>query len=538
MARKNRRARASAQAQVNTKKEENIGNKRRNPRFVQPLNLGYDRHGASSVKRALAGWIASAGSPDDDIVENIEQLRERSRDLYMGSPIATAAVKSIRTNVVGSGLTLSACVDAQSLGITEDEADEWERKTEREWKLWSSSTECDAARSLTFGQLQALVLMSALVSGDVFVTLPVIPRPYSVYSLRVNVIEGDYVCDPIPRDPRRDILQGVEIGKYGEPVAYYIAKYHPNAYVMHGLHGAQEWKRIQAFGSETGRRNVLHIMSDVERPGQRRGTPLLAPVMEALKQLGRYTEAELMAAVVAGMFTVFIKTSTPDTMLGAGIPLGAQLGATQDDPTAYELGNGSVVGLNEGESIETANPSRPVSTFDQFVMSMCKQVGAALELPYEVLLKTFNSSYSASRAALLEAWKMYYMRRDWLVSTFCRPIYEEWLAEAVAAGRIEAPGFFEDPAIRAAWSGSDWFGPAQGSINPLVEAQAAEARVQSGFSTRERETSEATGMSFDQNVRVRAREEALRMAANLVTNQNGEIVTKPEEQQQEQEVEQ
>jgi capsid protein len=70
----------------------------------------------------------------------------------------------------------------------------------------------------------------------------------------------------------------------------------------------QIWGRrlsVPAFGAKTGRRNILHLLYQ-ERIGQRRGLPYLAPVLEALKQLGRYTDAELMAAVVAGMFTVFL----------------------------------------------------------------------------------------------------------------------------------------------------------------------------------------------------------------------------------------
>ena len=49
-----------------------------------------------------------------------------------------------------------------------------------------------------------------------------------------------------------------------------------------------------------------------ERIGQRRGVPFLAQVIEALKQLGRYTDAELVAAVVSGMFTVFIRKRIRD----------------------------------------------------------------------------------------------------------------------------------------------------------------------------------------------------------------------------------
>lgn len=51
--------------------------------------------------------------------------------------------------------------------------------------------------------------------------------------------------------------------------------------------------------------------------------------------------------------------------------------------------------------------------------------------------------------------------------------YEEFITEAVARGRLQAPGFFLDPAIRAAWCGTEWYGTAQGQIDPLKEAKAA-----------------------------------------------------------------
>ena len=51
---------------------------------------------------------------------------------------------------------------------------------------------------------------------------------------------------------------------------------------------------MPAFGAATGRRNVLHPFRRT-RPGQTRGIPYLAPVMELVKQLGRYSEAEVAA---------------------------------------------------------------------------------------------------------------------------------------------------------------------------------------------------------------------------------------------------
>lgn len=402
-------------------------------------NLGYDRHGASTHKKSLRGWFSRAGSPDDDITKNQGKLRERSRDLFMGNPLATGAIKTIRTNVVGSGLKLNANIDAEFLGLTPAEARAWEKHTEREFRLWADSVNCDASRMCTFGQLQSLVQMAALSSGDVFATLPVIKRKGAIYDLCVYLIEGDRVCNPdnvfIP-----DMYGGIELGEYSDPVAYWIAKHHPAS--TSGF-TQRKWERIPAYGKNTGRRNVLHVMQDWERPGQRRGVPVLAPVIEALKQLGRYTDAELVAAVVSGLFTVFVKTEAPEGPIGeGGIPTYEQI--DNYDENTVEMGSGSVVSLADGESVETANPGRPNTAFDGFVVAICRQIGAALELPYELLVKHFTASYSASRAALLEAWKMFRMRREWMVLSFCQPVYEDGYLKQWQKAGLSHPAFFMD----------------------------------------------------------------------------------------------
>ena len=65
-------------------------------------------------------------------------------------------------------------------------------------------------------------------------------------------------------------------------------------YGMSMLGSGLEWTRVEARGELTGRRNIVHVITR-ERAGQLRGVPVLAPVLEALKQLGRYTEAEITA---------------------------------------------------------------------------------------------------------------------------------------------------------------------------------------------------------------------------------------------------
>ena len=92
------------------------------------------------------------------------------------------------------------------------------------------------------------------------------------------------------------------------------------------------------------------------------------------------------------------------------------------------------------------------------------------------------------------------MGRSWFVADFGRPVYEVWLAEAVARGRIKAPGFFDDPMVRAAWCGARWIGPVQGQLDPLKEANAAVVLVNHGFKTHEQVTRELGGGDWETNV--------------------------------------
>ena len=151
-------------------------------------------------------------------------------------------------------------------------------------------------------------------------------------------------------------------------------------------------------------------------------------------------------------------------------------------------------------------PKRQSSYFESFSSQITKLIGATLEIPYEVLVKNFNSSYSASRAALLEAWRLFRLKREWFINDFCQPVYEMWLFEAVSKGKIRAKNYFDSRSKMKLWSSATWIGTAQGQIDPVKEVQAAKLRIDNGFSTREKEAQELTGMDFESNLRVLERE--------------------------------
>lgn len=473
--------------------------------------------GASKTRRSMAGWITRPKSADGDLLLELPALRTRSRDMERNAPIATGALGTVQTKVVGTGLALQSRVNRNILGISEQQASEWQRRTELEFCLWAESPDCDLTRQQNFYGLQALAFRSALVSGDCLVVMPYLLRSTGPYGLKLQIIEADRLVNKGNVRDSDELAGGVKMDKDGAPIAYHVLKQHPGE--ARTGRRPEEWDEVPAYGPQTGRRNAIHLF-ERRRPGQSRGVPYLAPVIETLKQLDRYTEAEIAAAVVSGLFAVFVKSEGSGLSPLESATLGISPGGNGDNPEASwdgKLSAGLVADLRPGEDIVSTNPGRPNAAFDPFMTSVLRHVGMALELPYEVLIKHFQSSYSAARAALLEAWAHFRCRRDWLATYLCQPIYEVWIEEAIALGRIVAPGFFFDPLVRHAWLGCQWVGDGPGSIDPLKEVGAARERVELSISTLAEETMLHDGGDWEVKHAQRVKEETLRRQSGLAT---------------------
>ncbi len=465
--------------------------------------------GAKKDRRQTSEWKTPDGDADQLILDDLDFLRRRSGDAFRNLPIATGAIKTNCTAVVGPGLTLQPRIDREVLNLDDDKANAWERKTQREFKSWSESPECHAQRTMNFGEIQKVSFLGTMLKGDCFVSMPSFARKGSEYKLKLQIIDAERVSNPNFQANTLSFSAGVEKDKNGAPEFYHVANYHPSRY---DADKNNEWEKIRIFGEKTGRRNVLHLCENV-MPDQTRGIPYLSPVIEQLKMIDRFTEAELMAAVVSSFFTVFITSGSGDGNLSPMQPTSETGGSSSGD--SFKMGPGAILGLSPDEAVTTANPSRPNTAFDPFVMSILQQIAVALELPFELLIKHFTSSYSASRAAILEAWRFFIARRKWLSQKLCDPVYAAWMDEAVASGRIIAPGYFKSPMIRRAYLGASWNGPARGHIDELKEINAAGKRIALGVSTGAQETAEINGGDFDKNVNRLKREIQIKKDAGM-----------------------
>lgn len=486
-------------------------------------NTGYS-HGAASRRKSWAkGYRSSSSSPREDIEKNRKLLRERSRDLAMNSPLGAAAIGSTRTNCVGAGLIPKPKIDYEFLGISKEEAHELQRKIKKEFALWAESTLCDNNDQNNFYELQQIAFGDWLKNGEEFCLIKYEEKKaYMPYQLRLKLVEADRICMPESLDAEyfgddtklkngNKIMNGVEITESGKVVAYHICSKFPGDYECE----LSKWKRVQKRGKKTGNPNILHIFN-AERAEQYRGVPFLAPVIESIKQLTRYAEAEIMAAVVNAMFVIFITTENGNDAGEFGGVEDEEEPAedTQEEDDKILLGSGTVNELKTGEKVNAVESAHPSGNFDAFATAMATHIGAALEIAPEILLKKFTKNFSASKGALNETWKSYRMRRTWFINDFCQEVYELWFAEAVSKERIVAPGFFNDPLIRKAYTKCTWNGPAQGQLDPGKEVDAAVKRVREGFSTHEDECTALNGSDFEDNVRALEGENQLLAQAN------------------------
>lgn len=471
------------------------------------LAMGGGYTGAGINKAQLSRWLTTPGSATTDIVPDLKALRARSSDQLRNSPIAVGAIGQTVNGVVGTGLSFSAQIDHQFLGLTEQQAEAWNEDHDRRFAAWCKSADSTLERTLNFYGAQELSFRSELERGDAFCLTPMVQRSQTGQQLALQLIEADRVCNPENKANSENLIEGIELDPVTrEPLGAWVSRLHP----ADAAGKKNSWTFVRFRGEKTGRRNLLHSLM-YTRIGQVRGVPLVAPILEPLKQLGRWTEAELNAAVTSSIFSVFLKMDAEAFQEIFDEEAQGQL-VEQAGHWSGDMESGKAINLLPGEEPVSVAPTRPNPAFDPFWLALVRQIGMALEIPVEVLIMHFQSSYTAARGAMLMAAKFWRRRRDRLITNLCDPVHELWLSEEIIAGRIKAPGFFADPIVRAAWCAGVWTGDGPGSLDPQKEVDAAQQRVEMEISTIDAESVAYDGIPWKVKHRQRAREVAAQKA--------------------------
>lgn len=482
------------------------GFKRRMYREAINISQKFGAYKGASRDRLRSSWIPGGGSADQDLLPELSDIRERSRDLNRNDAHAAGITATMTVNVIGTGIRPQSRVDKEELGIEEKTADEFQRKAERSWKRWIPYA--DSGERMDFYEIQQLVDRQILENGEAIIVPLRIKDKTRPYSLALQVIESDRLNTPADKKSDKAVRSGVRIGENGEPVSYFIQKTHPGDIYHRSSEEAKRYIEIPAK-DELGRRNIFHLYY-VLRSGQTRGVPFFAPVLTYFKDLAEYAEAELVASRIAACFSLFI---TSEASMDVAVN-----SAYERNPSGQLLESlepGMIKHLMPGESITSFNPQRPSSTFEPFVDRILKAISAALGLPYELVAKDFSkTNYSSARAALLEARRYFKVRQEWLAQKLCQPVWDMLLEEAYLKGEINAANFYQEGRPLAAWLRARWIAPGWSWVDPLKEVKASREAIAGNISSLADEVA-GQGKDWEEILEQRQREEQKRKELGL-----------------------
>lgn len=467
------------------------------------------------------------------------ELRERSKQLFEENIYCKGLIKRIIRNEINTGLTLEAAPISSIIGITEDEAQEWADIQETNWKLWSDIDYiCDYNEQDTLGELASKCRMTSLISGDCLVILRINPKTKLPC---IDLIDGGLVQSPLfDSQGKTDIKHGVELDSKGRHLAYYVK-----------TKELGEYKRIPAWGEKSGRRIAWLVYgSDMLLDGVR-GEPLLACMLYMMKDLDRYRNAEVRAAVINAMIAGTVErddTGIGSRAMDSGAIKKGSIDVQQDDGATKKLNWSAMMpgtwfqSLAKGEKLNSFNTQRPNVNFKIFEEAITDTVAWVNEIPPEIFRLNFKNNFSASRQANNEL-NIYLSYRYWKFGKdFYQPIYVEHTIQSVLLGDIKAPGLIEAWVkesgwrIFGAWCKAEWTGISRPSVDIVKDVKAATEMLDYGLTTQDYQCRKLSGMSFKTVIAKRKREIDLmkKMGISFKTEEdnNGKPIGTNQQQQQ------
>ncbi len=405
-----------------------------------------------------------------------EAIALRANDIAVNDAHGASLIDSITINTVGTGLWPRSTPNYKRLGITEEQAAELAESAE--WEFEQFAKEADARGVTDFYGIQFQNIWSLLVKGE-FVNLPLMLKdPARRYGLALQTVDPLRLRTPLSLVGSKNVRDGIRLGEHGQPVGYFLANPDDGK-----ITASLDISQYRELPPKRGHRPVVLHRFFAKEPEQVRGVSILAPVMKFVKDKADYLDFEIVGAIVAKSFPVWIeKQNAYDATTGLGVKTVQNADATT---THYrELTPGMVHYGNTGEKPHFPQ-SDPGASFASFLETVLRGIGAACGMPYEIIAKDFSkTNYSSARAALEEAWRVFTLYQDWLVNHFCQVIWEMVFEEAWLRGRLilpaGAPDFYS---ARAEYCACDWTVPDRTTLDPVKEMVAHVMGKQNNAST-------------------------------------------------------
>jgi lambda family phage portal protein len=435
------------------------------------------------------GWAPGVPTTGQETLETRDEIAGKAHELWQTNPVA----KAIINRLVEKTVVRWQCQcqpEKEILGLDKKQAREHSNKVEAKFRLWWDSTKVDQEGTRTGTDLCRVLLTNVLVHGDCgirFVRRKKVKEGQS--PLKIQLIDGNRFKTPPERIRDENVIAGVEVDpETNGPIAYFIDVAKPNPI------GAKVNKPIRFDRYAADETIATDLVFMPTRPSQYRGMSIFAPVINLLKALDDLIAAGVRAEQNRSGVAFAIETTEPEQndikeLDGnqAAQKARDRAASTEDLPAGnVALAIGKVLRLPENSKFHVIQNTNTAQVLNDLSNLLVMLIGAAVGVPKSILLQVFGSSYSASRGELLEFETKLNILCQLVAQWLAAKAYEYWYEIEVAAGRIEAPGFFLDEEARAAWLGHEWAGSVIGHIDPTKMATFFEICKRNGWCSDER----------------------------------------------------
>ena len=456
-------------------------------------------------------WSGGLSNSGGVTTVNVQKTLQNARSAVHESPEAKLMVTRPRDLTIDVGLKLEPSPAWEQLGITNDEQkEEWTRDHEQRFDMYMSSKQCHRSEQMTGYQIQRLWSYFDNRDNDQFARFYYSRNRSLVSPLQLELIDPTQIMGSAVVDSSgfMNWIDGISRDSKGKEVAYKVR-------IREKTGKTWRWKTVEipAKGARSGKIHMIHDF-EAEYAGQNRGYSKLHFGLQNFENIVDYVSAVVKKAINQNDLVGFIEpgdnapASNPfesgqhNVIPGSVISDDAEAGefvCIRPEYTTRVPGSDFVASLMAGEKVKFLQDTAPGPQFDAFITSIFKHVSAARGWPIEVILMAFNSNYSASRAALLEAFRTAKIDQANIKAGLIDFWWEMWLSEEIAAGRTSAPGW-NDPRLRQAWMRYTLQGPSLPSISPRDDIAAAETELKLSLTTQERLSRSRNGSSAEKNI--------------------------------------
>ena len=441
----------------------------------------------ATMNRLTLDWVLGHRSVDQEIRGELRTLRDRARELVRNTGLVRRYVRLLDQNVVGPhGIRLQGRMRRGDLPLSAANA-----AVEEAWATWSKVGSCTVDGKLSFRGLQRLVIRNLPADGECLIRLVRgfdNPFGFALQLLDPDQLDERYNVQAVPGTPGHEIRMGVELDRWGRPVAYHLWDGHP-AEQRRG-----ERRRVPA--------EELIVLGEPDRPNQTRYVPWLASVMLDLNMLRGYFEAELVAARVAAAQGGFFQRKAED--LGDTTE-----GEDAETPLQMDMEPGTWTELPAGLEAKEAKPEHPTAAFPDFVKAVLRTIATGLGVSYNALANDLEGvNYSSIRAGMLDERDSYRTIQQWLIEHFHQRVYDAWLPWAMTAGQLDS----RVPLARyqqVSWQPRGW-----AWVDPEKDVDASIKAIDRQMGSR-KQVLAAQGVEFEEILDDLAEEDALIRAKGL-----------------------